>query len=205
MRLAQPRLRALADLVPPDVPWVVDVGCDHGHLSFALGAVGVERTPRSLPERTDIQRVVADGLKPFREVPCAVIAGMGARSIIAILEAGPRPGVAIVHATDDPEWLRVALAARGWRLDRERLVGEGNHISELIRVVPGAEPSTGLRLRFGPRLLEHGDPLLSEHIARRLQYFEGLATVVVDAPASRRAEVAQWRSFLTALAAEAGL
>jgi tRNA A22 N-methylase len=158
VRLAQ---EALAELGPD--PVVVDVGCDHGHVAAALGAIGVERRRQRLPRRDDVPLVVADGLRPFRRVDLAVITGMGAETILGVLDAGPRPTVAVLHATERAWALRQGLATRGYRIDAEGLAPEARGYAEVMRVSLGEETTTGLRLAFGPKLLH--DPSLLAHVA----------------------------------------
>lgn len=157
MRLAAEALQGLG----PD-PVIVDVGCDHGHVAAALGAIGVERRRQRLPDRGDLQLIVADGLTPFRRVDLAVITGMGAETILSVLDAGPRPAVAVLHATERAWALRLGLAARGYRVDAEGLAPEGRGYAEVTRVARGEETATGLTLAFGPKLLE--DPSLPDHV-----------------------------------------
>lgn len=176
----RPRRERIVELCPP-AGLIVDVGADHGHVAHALGAVATERAPQRMGRR-DVRWVVADGLRPFRRVEVAIIAGMGANTIARILAAGPRPEVAVVvHAQDDPPRLRRWLAANGWRIDAEALAREAGRFAEVIRAVPGAEPATGLDLDLGPRLLASDEPLLAEHLAELDGYFRGLA----DATAGR--------------------
>ncbi len=162
----------LVSLVPPGGT-VVDVGCDHGHVAHALRAVGVERAPRRLPARPG-RYLVANGLAPFRAVDTAVIAGMGPATLLGIVDRGPQPRVLVAHCPDGMDRVRQGLADRGWRIDAEGLAREGDRISEVLRAVPGREPHTGHRLRFGP-LLEC-DPLVEElaahHLARWRQVAE---------------------------------
>lgn len=146
-------------LVPTDRGTVIDVGADHAEVARALGAIATEREPHRA-RRSGVPWVIADGLSCFRAVPVACIAGMGARTILGILDAGPRPDVLVAHAQDDPEMLRVGLAARGWRIEAEALAPEAQGFAAVLRAVPGRESATGFTLAFGPRLLQHGDPFL---------------------------------------------
>jgi len=181
------RRRLLVALCPRD-RLVIDVGADHGHVAYALGAIATERLPHRIGRR-DIRWVVADGLSPFREVPVAVIAGLGARSIQRVLARGPRPGVLVAHAPDDPGALRLWLAANEWRIDAEGLALEGNRFAEVLRAVPGRENATGLALELGPRLLEGDDPLLRAWMEHTHRYWGGLAarTAVAAPPVAARA------------------
>jgi tRNA A22 N-methylase len=156
----------LVSLVPPGGV-VIDVGCDHGHVATALGAVGAEREPHRLPRRRG-RFLVADGLAPFRRVDTAVIAGMGPATLLGILDRGPRPTTLVAHCPDGMHGVRQGLADRGWCIEAEGLAREGTRISEVLRAVHGTEPHTGHRLWFGP-LLEP-DPLvedLAQHLLSR--------------------------------------
>ena len=186
------RLAQILALVPPGEV-VVDVGCDHGRIAAALGAIGTEREPHRLPARRDLLLVVADGLRPFRKVDVAIITGMGHPSILEILSAGPRPRAAILHTPQHADRLRQGLADAGWRIDAERLAPEAGRFAEIIRVVPGEEPHRGHVLWFGPLLGE--DPLLEDHRQERLQYFHArLKATPQESPRWREAE--GWVHFL---------
>jgi len=177
---------------------VVDVGCDHGHVAAALGAIGSERRSNRLPRRHDVPLVVADGMAPFRRVDLAIIAGMGPEKILGILARGPRPAVAVVHSPQHAGSLRVGLAAAGWRIDAERLAPENDRYASVIRVLSGEETATGMELRFGPRLLEHGDPYLTEHAHQLRGWWASLAGSV-PAGVPKRAEADAWLVWLDAL------
>ncbi len=136
----------------------VDVGADHAYVARALGGIAVERLP-GRRAGNDVRWVIADGLRPFREVGTAIIAGMGADRIADILANGPRAHRIVVHAPEDPHRLRVHLADLGWRIVAEALAHEGRAFAEIIAAVPGKEPTSGARLRVGPFLITGADPL----------------------------------------------
>ena len=168
------RLEVVTGLVPAGVV-CIDVGADHGHVAQQLGAIATERRPHRAGRR-DVSWVIADGLRPFREVEFATICGMGARTIHRILESGPRPtrGV-VVHAQDDPPLLRSLLASHGWRIDAEALAPEAGRYAEVIRAVPGQEEAGGECLFFGPRLVESEDPFLEAHLRQVHNYWSSIA------------------------------
>ncbi len=183
----------LVSLVPPGGV-IVDVGCDHGHVTHALGAVGVERAPHRLPRRPG-HFVVADGLAPFRQVDTAVIAGMGPSTVLGILDRGPRPDSLVAHCPDGMSRLRQGLSERGYRIDAEGLAREGTRISEVLRAVPGLEPHAGHRLWFGP-LLE-GDPLVEElaaHLRGRFSHQQEQA----PKGSTARTQAEEWIAWLDA-------
>lgn len=165
---------------------IVDVGADHGHVAHALGAIATERRAHRRG-RPDVPWVVADGLAPFREVPVAIIAGMGAMRIAGILDRGPRPQVLIAHAQDDPPTLRRYLASHGWRIDAEALAPEGNRYAEVIRAVPGEETATGVELDLGPRLVHTEDPWLVPHLEHTRRYWSTIAEATRDHDAAKHA------------------
>jgi tRNA A22 N-methylase len=191
------RRQVLIELCP-EVPGgvVVDVGADHGNVAYCLGAIATERQPRRMGRR-DVRWVVADGLRPFRRVDVAIVAGMGAHTIARILERGPRPQVAaILHAQDDPPLLREWLAANGWRIEAERLAPEAGRFAEVLRVVPGVEEATGDELRFGPRLLRGDDRLLPAHLAELEAYYRRLSEETRDRAPTKYERYARWSTFL---------
>lgn len=179
------RIRLLVELCPKIHP-IVDVGADHGQVARAVGAVAVERLPHRMG-RWARHWVIADGMTPFCHVGTAVIAGIGARRIISIIEAGPRPQALLLHAPDDPPVLRRYLAAHGWHLDVERLACEGKRIAEIICASKGNETAAGLVLDYGPRLLEEGDPLLATHLDKLIAKWQRVA----DATANRAVDAHQ--------------
>lgn len=166
MTRGEARRRVIVAMAGDRTP-IIDVGADHGRVAAALGAIATERMPRRRG-RADVRWVIADGLRPFRRVGTAIIAGMGARTIARILTAGPRPEIAVLHAQDEPGWLRCWLAGHGFAIDAEALAPEGNGFAEVVRAVPGAEPAVGLPLFYGPRLLASADPHLRPHLERQL-------------------------------------
>lgn len=194
--MSRARRRLIVALCPRD-RLVVDVGADHGHVAHALGAIATERLPHRRG-RPDVRWVVADGLQPFREVPVAVITGMGARTIAGILERGPRPEVLIAHCPDEPAALRRYLAAHGWRIDAEGLAREGRRFAEVLRAIPGTEPATGLLLEHGPRLLEGDDPLLRPWLLHERGHWRSIGRQTAETAPEAHAQAMRHVRFLDA-------
>jgi len=180
-------------LVPPVFP-IVEVGCDHGHIAAALGAIGTERRRHRLPRRRDIPLVVGDGLRCFARIGVAVITGIGAHQIARILRRGPRPELAVLHAPDRPGWLRRWCADNGWRIDAERLAPEARGFAEVTRVVPGQESSRGLALEFGPFLPQ--DPLVGAHARERTAHWQRILAAVQGRDEEKTREARAWLSFM---------
>jgi tRNA A22 N-methylase len=196
-REGRERRELLIALCPPgDV--IVDVGADHGHVARRLGAIATERLPERIAVRSEGPWVVADGLRPFRRVDVAVVAGMGARTIARILSEGPRPGHVVLHAQDDPPALRRWLAANGWRILREGLAREAGRFAEVVVAAPGVEPASGWELEYGPRLLTDGDPWLAAHLAELEAWLAGLLRATEGREVPRRAEWEERLAFVRA-------
>lgn len=193
------RIAAIARLVPAEPP-LVDVGSDHGRIAAAIGAIATERRPhRAAGERLATGAstwVIADGLKPFRRVGVAVIAGMGWATIARILTEGPTPGAAVVHAPDRPAALRAWLGENGWRLCAEELAPDGNGFAQIALVRPGAEPSAGLEREFGPHLLAGDHPLRAAYLAHERERWQRIADAAAVTAPARCAEACARVAFL---------
>lgn len=190
------RRRVLAALCP-EAEVIVDVGADHGHVASMIGGIATERQPHRAG-RSDVRWVIADGLRPFRRVDVAIIAGMGARTIARILEAGPTPEVVVLHTPDDPIALRRWLAASGWRIDAEALAPEARRFAEVIRARRGQEEATGPTLDFGPVLLRSDDPWLQAHLTQLLGYHRSIAAATAERAPQVHATATLRSSFLAA-------
>lgn len=166
---------------------IVDVGADHGNVAHAVGGIATEREPQRRG-RPDVPWVITDGLTAFHHVDVAILAGMGAYTILRILDAGPRPSCVIAHAPDEPRLLRRGLADRGWHIEAERLAPEGPRFAEVIRAVPGEEPSSDLKLEFGPRLRDGDDPHLRAHLQRLIWLIRDRADKTAGVAPERHAE-----------------
>ena len=161
--------RKLLVQMTPTAAFVVDVGADHGHVAHAVGAIATERLPHRAG-RPDVRWVIANGLRPFRDVDVAIVAGMGALTICGILDEVPKPQAVVLHCPDDPPKLRLWLARNGWRIEAEGLAAEANRFAEVIRAVPGTERSSGLALEYGPCLPR--DPLWRDHLDQLMGHWQ---------------------------------
>ena len=178
------RLTAAAELVRPGQP-VADIGCDHGKLTAVLAAsgkypkvIGADLRPGPLekarvtcaPYGDKVQCRLGSGLSVLEpgEVDDIIIAGMGAETIIEILEAAPwvfdaRYNLVLVPATKH-SILRRWLARRGFALRAETLCqAAGRWYAVMNAQYTGAarEPD-GLFCLTG---LTNGQPGCSEYYA----------------------------------------
>jgi tRNA A22 N-methylase len=130
-------------------------------------------------------------------VDFAVITGIGAHKIARILENGPSPAQAVLHAPDRPRWLRRWLSQNGYRITHERLAPEGRGFAEITRVERGHETRTDHTLWFGPGLLN--DPFLRPHATAQLAHWRKIRNLTDETAPEKAAEADDWVRFLSAL------
>ncbi len=156
----QPRLQAIADMVPQGTR-LADVGTDHGYLPIRLlqdgritAAVATEIVPGPLEhgKRTAAacgmsERIafrLCDGLQDVSpmEVDTVVIAGMGGETIAGILDAVPwaREKTLLLQPMTRSELLRPWLARHGYAIRREELVLDKGHIYPILQAAGGSMP-----------------------------------------------------------------
>ena len=193
------RLEAVASLVPP-CQTLVDVGTDHAYLPVLLLQQGkiqqaiagdvvpgpceaARHTVRAfhLEDRITVRQgsgltVVAPG-----EAEAAVMAGMGAGTMLQILAEAPavwqHPGFRhlILQPMSDACRLRHWAEDNGWAIVREELAREGKRLYELLHL----EPSPGWRYpstcyEIGSDLIQRHHPLLEDLLAERKKKLHGL-------------------------------
>jgi tRNA (adenine22-N1)-methyltransferase len=188
-----PRLAALAELVPHG-SIVADIGTDHAYLPVYLVqergcrlvvASDISPGPLALARETvaafnclhKIDLRLGNGLQVLRAddaIETVVIAGLGGRSIAALLEEGReqlrQAQRLILQPMQDAALLRLYLAGHGFALLQEALVLEGSRLYEIIMAAPGREEETDLfRLAVGPRLLERQPPLLAKLLREKMR------------------------------------
>lgn len=206
MRLS-PRLVKIASLVPEGVV-VADVGTDHGLLPAYL--VGTGKCPRAIatdararPLEAARQTLREFGverqvelrlgygltvLKP-REAGAVVMAGMGAHTVIAILERSPAVratvGRFVLQPAKGTALVRRWLLQHDFRLAAEELVREGQRFHEVLAAEPGREEVRhplllALGLEVGPRLWEGRHPLLPAFLRDRLARYRRILQRMAD-------------------------
>lgn len=184
----QPRLRAIADLVP-DGARLVDVGTDHGfipvdlllseRIPYAI-ASDIGAAPLDHARRTALQHDLTEGIE-FRlcdglkgispdEVDCIVIAGMGGDNIASILEAAPwakEETLLILQPMSKAEVLRQWLPSNGYQVIAERLVADKGVIYPILSVRGGHMTVEDGSQFWGGFLLDN-DPLLERYLDERI-------------------------------------
>ena len=209
----QPRLRAIADLVP-DGARLVDVGTDHGFIPVDLllsqripsaiasdiGALPLDHARRTADQydvTEGIEFRLCDGLRDVSadEVDCIVVAGMGGDNIASILEAAPwtKENVfLLLQPMSKGEVLRRWLSENGYRVTAERLVADKGVIYPILSVCGGDMPAADEAQFWGGFLLD-GDPLqeryLDEKILRLRRAAAGLEKARDPSVQQRRSEL----------------
>ena len=156
------RLQMVYGLVP-ECGCAADVGTDHGYLLAELLATGkcargigsdLNPGPLAAAERTMAERgltaelLLSDGLRelPVSEIDAVVIAGMGGELIaeLVLREPGlrdPRKRIVAQPMTKAP-YLRKALCAAGYGIEREDACHEGRRYYQATVFVWTGEPVT---------------------------------------------------------------
>ncbi len=170
---------------------VADVGCDHGYLgiyllknNIASSVIESDVNPKPLQSARDNAAkfatlehttfVLSDGVKQVpRDFDTLVCAGMGADTMISILDAAPwlqdpKYRLILQCQSKRPE-LRQWLYDAGYRICRETLAKDGKFVYSIMEVV--WEPGQGItpaEAYLSPQLLEDRHPLLPEYYQRVL-------------------------------------
>ena len=185
------RLSAVSGLIEAEVH--ADIGTDHAALPLALiqsgrceRVIAVELNPgplalarravaaSGLASRIEVRQ--GDGFGPIvpGEVGSASLCGMGARTILGILErAAWLPGALILQPNAEPEVLRGWAWQRGFHLTDETLA-EGFWRYPVLRFEERTGPDPAYlnlphaaALRFGPHLLRRRDAGLRAELERQ--------------------------------------
>ena len=182
------RLLACCGFVRPG-DRVADVGCDHGYLGIHLLQTGVAasviasdvnegplqsalRNAHKYGVKDRISFYLSDGVRSIpRDFDTLVCAGMGADTMISILEAAPwlkneKYRLILQCQSRRPE-LRKYLYAQGFSITRETLAEDGKFIYPIMEAVYApAQPLTPGGYHVTPALLESGSPLLPAFLER---------------------------------------
>ncbi len=192
---------------------VADVGCDHGYLGIHLLQSGIASSViasdvNELPLLSAVENAKKNGLQGKisffrsdgvqsipRDFNCMVCAGMGADTMISILEAAPWLKSSayrlILQCQSKRPMLRRYLAANGFSISRETLAQDGKFIYPImeVRYEPVALPAPW-EYYITPQLLEDNSPLLSAFLRRVI---EGLRESL---PGKKRSGEAQYQEMM---------
>ena len=168
---------------------VADIGCDHGYLGIHLLKTGVAQSiiatdineqPLHSAMVNALKFGVRDKMRFYlsngavsipRDFDTMVCAGMGADTMISILEAAPWLRSSqyrlVLQCQSKTPMLRRWLAEQGWYIQRETLAKDGKFVYSIMEVLyaPGnsVEP---WQCYISAPLLEERHPLLPEYYQR---------------------------------------
>lgn len=211
------RLQVCAGFVAPGER-VADIGCDHGYLGIHLLTQGIAksviaadvneaplqsamRNANKFGVREKMTFYLSNGVRNIpRDFDTMVCAGMGADTMISILDAAPwlknYTYRLILQCQSKTPMLRRYLSENGWRITEESTLRDGRFLYTVMEVYYQPDyPRLSLGEHwFPPALLENPGPETVEYF-RRL--FDGLTLAVSH---GETGEKAQALAYMTALA-----
>jgi tRNA (adenine22-N1)-methyltransferase len=223
IRLLPPRLDAVARLVPRGAR-VVDVGAGHGRLLLWLAStgraaqcIGVERPGA---EGSRLERALSgagpevrlgDGLAPLTagdRPDVLVMSGLGARSMLRILEAGiervGRLRRLVLQPQTEAGRLRRWLSRRDLTIVAERIILDRGRFYVVVAaepvppaVAPPPHPSLSADdlMEAGPLLVRSGNPLVMDYWRRTLARLDDALSDAADGPGPRRTAAQRARAM----------
>jgi len=216
----QPRLRAIAELVPTGKP-LADIGTDHGYLPVWLlqerripSAIASDIVPGPLDHarRTAAQYHINEhiafrlcsGLEGIseEETETIVIAGMGGETIVKILAAAPwtkNGKTLLLQPMTKTELLRCWLLDNGYYIHFERLVLDKGIIYPILYVT-GGEGNTAAagELQYG--WVRDDDPLFRPYLDELIKKTQWAVHGLERAENNRQAEkLAELKALLSVL------
>ena len=177
---------------------VADVGCDHGYLGIHLLQTGLASSViasdvNEKPLQSAVVNAARYGVKEkmsfylsdgVRNIPrdfdCLVCAGMGADTMISILEAAPwlrNSGYRLIlQCQSKRPMLRKYLTDNGFSISRETLAQDGKFLYPVMEVAYAPpEPPAPWNHYISPALLADRSPLLPEFLSRVIRGLEDSA------------------------------
>ena len=149
------RLLACAAFVSPG-DRVADIGCDHGYLSIHLLTTGIAasciasdinrqpllsavRNAEKYGVRSKMEFFLSDGVRSIpRDFDTMVCAGMGADTMVSILESAPWLQSSryrlILQCQSKTPLLRRYLSEHGWRITEESVLRDGRFLYTVMEV-----------------------------------------------------------------------
>ena len=202
------RLLTCAGFVSPG-DRVADVGCDHGYLGIHLLTNGIAssviasdvnegplqsalRNAEKYGVKDRISFHLSDGVRNVpRDFDTMVCAGMGADTMISILEAAPwlknKQYRLILQCQSKTPMLRRYLSDNGWRITEESALRDGRFVYTVMEVIwqPDYPRLTIGECWFPPALLENPGPATVEYFR---WITEGLRVAVAHQPDTEKAQ-----------------
>ncbi len=190
MRELSKRLYAIASLIDRGAI-VADIGTDHGYLPIYLLEQGIcqkaiamdvrlgplERARTHIKEHNlseYIETRLSNGMKELNqgEADTVILAGMGGRLILDILEAKKEEPLLfhayIIQPQSEVPFVRKCLQERGYEIRAEKMVEEGGKYYPIIKARKGQmDWEREIDFRYGKFLLERKDPVLYMYLQKQ--------------------------------------
>ena len=171
------RLLTCAGFVKPG-DRIADIGCDHGYLSIYLLKNGIAsyayasdvaqaplqsavNNARKFGVAENISFYLSDGVRNVpRDFDTLICAGMGADTMVSILEAAPwlrDPRYRLIlQCQSKREMLRSYLSQKGWHITEERVLRDGRFLYTVMAVTydPEAPRLRAAETYFPPAMLK---------------------------------------------------
>ena len=191
---------------------VADIGCDHGYLGIHLLQKGIARSVIAADVnegpllsamrnavkfgvRNKMSFFISDGVRNIpRDFTVMVCAGMGADTIVSILQAAPWLKCGdyrmILQCQSKTPMLRSYLSENGWHIAEESVLRDGKFLYTVMEVLyrPEAPRLTPGECYFPPALLENPGPETAEYFQR---ITEGLRLSVSHGGSDEKAQALQ--------------
>lgn len=197
------RLKTAADFVlKQEVKKVIDVGCDHALLDIYLlqrnsnikiiasdnKKAPLENARKNIEKYSFLNKIelcLKDGINNIDEdVDTIVISGMGAETILEILEKGESElshvNRLIISSNNKYELLRKKIIKFNYFINDEIIVFEDNKYYIVMEFVKGNKKYTKKELYFGPILLAKKDKLFNNYFNERKKELKNIIEKIPD-------------------------
>jgi len=206
------RMKAIADMVPAGYS-VADIGCDHGFVAIYL--VTQKNSPLAIAmdinegpliraaehiKQYDLDNVIStrlsDGAVKLddHEVDCAIIAGMGGKLTIKILDESidkfKHMKCFVLSPHSDIPAVREYLSSYGFVIEDEDMVFDEGKYYMIMRCknaqavtdeAAGAECTLDeAQIAFGPKLIEKKHPVLKEYLGLEYEKTKDILDMLQD-------------------------
>ncbi|MBE5780702.1 MAG: SAM-dependent methyltransferase [Clostridiales bacterium] len=170
---------------------IADIGCDHGYIGLQLlkkdkcsETVEVDISEPSLQKAVDLftekgissraRFVVGDGLAPAKGVDAAIIAGLGGKLIIDLINKDIHIARAmdylILQPNNSAAELRRYVTEHGFTIIDEAICYENRRHYAIMRIEPSRTlPLSEMEAELGPINLERNHPILMDYARYRLK------------------------------------